>query len=559
TIDPALSPDGRFVAFASDRSGDGNLDIWVRQVAGGEPVRLTSDPADDVEPSFSPDGSQIAFRSDREGGGIYVISTLGGDARRIADQCRGPRWSPDGTSIVCWTGLNTVFLMTKVDATRVYVIPAVGGEPRRLFADFAVAFAPLWSADGTRLLFLGKQDSDSRPDWWVADANGGSVVQTGAHVLIRQAGLAPSFENFFMPGAWDAHGDVLFSASLGDSTNIWRISVPPNGRAASPPERVTAGTGLEVHPTMAASGAIAFSAVTSNMDLWSLPTDTAAGTPTGPMEPLTQDPATDAYPVLSPDGDAVAFYSNRSGTYDLWMRNIPTAKDSILAANVEFPNNAIMAKDGSRVIFRSSRRWVSVPLRGAARGHATTPELVCDNCGQLWDLSADGKWAVAGNDGDTIFSVRELATGRTIQILSAPGEAIGRLRISPDDRWMVFNQRSGGSIRLVVVPFQTAGAIPRDRWTAITSGETTVIAGTWSPDGGTIYFPSNQDGKVCLWAQRIDRTTGRPDGAAFPVWHFHDPRRSMGAIPLPLRGLFVGRHRIVTSLSEGTGSIWLAR
>jgi serine/threonine protein kinase len=79
TTDPALSVDGKLLAYASDRAGQGNLDIWVRHIAGGEPMRRTTDPADDHQPAFSPDGSQIAFRSERNPPGVYVTSTLGGE------------------------------------------------------------------------------------------------------------------------------------------------------------------------------------------------------------------------------------------------------------------------------------------------------------------------------------------------------------------------------------------------------------------------------------------------------------------------------------------------
>jgi Tol biopolymer transport system component len=93
TTEPALSADGKLLAYASDRSGEGNLDIWVQQVGGGEPMRLTRDPADESEPSFSPDGTKIAFRSQKDGGGIYVISALGGSARRVAPN----GWNPSPT------------------------------------------------------------------------------------------------------------------------------------------------------------------------------------------------------------------------------------------------------------------------------------------------------------------------------------------------------------------------------------------------------------------------------------------------------------------------------
>ncbi len=86
-LQPSLSPDGRLVAYASDRGGDGHLDLWVRHVAQPEPARLTDDPTDDWMPTFAPDGSQVVFRSERDGGGIYVVNTLGGAARTPSPCC----------------------------------------------------------------------------------------------------------------------------------------------------------------------------------------------------------------------------------------------------------------------------------------------------------------------------------------------------------------------------------------------------------------------------------------------------------------------------------------
>jgi len=75
---------------------DGGFDIWVQPVGGGEPLQLTSEPADEAEPSFSPDGTEIVFS--RRNTGLYVLGALGGTARLIAlaEWARTPRFSPDG-------------------------------------------------------------------------------------------------------------------------------------------------------------------------------------------------------------------------------------------------------------------------------------------------------------------------------------------------------------------------------------------------------------------------------------------------------------------------------
>ena len=91
-IEPTLSPDGTLIVYASNAGAQGNLDLWVQRVAGGPAARLTQDVADDHAPHFSPDGTAIAFRSERAGGGIYVMPSLGGDARLIAPGGRDPQF-----------------------------------------------------------------------------------------------------------------------------------------------------------------------------------------------------------------------------------------------------------------------------------------------------------------------------------------------------------------------------------------------------------------------------------------------------------------------------------
>src|SRR5262249_21139860 len=125
TTTPAISADGKFVSYASDRAGAGNLDLYVQQVAGGRPLRITDHPADHHPPSFSPDGSQIVFRSERGGGGVYIVPALGGEARLIAPKGLNPRFSPNGKTVAYQVG-------DMLRTSEIFLAPVSGGKPTKL-------------------------------------------------------------------------------------------------------------------------------------------------------------------------------------------------------------------------------------------------------------------------------------------------------------------------------------------------------------------------------------------------------------------------------------------
>ena len=147
TTDPSISADGKLVAYASDRSGEGHMDIWVQLENQPQPARLTRHAADDWQPSISPDGSRIAFRSERDGGGIYVVGALGGEERKIADRGLLPRFSPDGSQIA--------YLEDAAFAPRglkMFLVRAEGGPPRPFQTDFGVRPPPAaWALSGPRM------------------------------------------------------------------------------------------------------------------------------------------------------------------------------------------------------------------------------------------------------------------------------------------------------------------------------------------------------------------------------------------------------------------------
>ncbi len=567
TTDPAISPDGKLLAYCSDRGGEGNLDIWVQQIAGGEPVRLTRDEADEREPSFTPDSSKVVFRSERDGGGIYLVSALGGEARRIADQGRRPRVSPDGTQIVYWVGPDLGRLTHVPGAARIYVVSLNGGVPTQVAQGFANARWPIWTRDGKKLLFFAARttetDAEDAFDWWLTSHEGGPAVRTGAYAIFHRHRLTASPEAFYAPAGFTSDGSrVMFSARKGDSTNLWDVLISGGGQITGMPRRLTGGTGQEVYPSHAGARMV-FATVSDNIDIWSLPMDGNAGKQLAAMQRLTQDPAPDIYSALSAGGKMMSFLSHRSGSAEVWLKNLETGRESPVATQV-IPNNIVgVAPSGSEVSYAAQVNGQGVlsriPVRLDGRGaiHTGIPTTVCSDCLPAWDYNLERTRLLFSRARDTQMHVLDTATGAKTAFLKS-SKIMAVARFSPDARWVAFHVRSGPITNVVIVPFRE-GATPRDdEWIAVTDGQHQDGFPRWSPDGHLLYYFSNRDGAACLWAQRLHPQTKQPAGPPFAAAHFHDVRRSLANVPVPWFAMAVVPDRIVLSLSERTGNIWMA-
>ena len=167
---PALSRDGKLVAYSSDRERIGEQDLYIKQVAGGQPIRLTFDGAGNTAPDFSPDGSKIVFRSNRDGGGIYEIPSFGGEARFLARDGSNPKFSPDGTQVAYWVGAQ--HRVRCPGSGTVWVVPAAGGQPQRVRAGVRrrslSRVVSRWQASASRRIHIGKSRELS-VDWWLRD------------------------------------------------------------------------------------------------------------------------------------------------------------------------------------------------------------------------------------------------------------------------------------------------------------------------------------------------------------------------------------------------------
>ena len=379
---PSFSPDGSQIAFSWDGESGDNQDIYIKVIGAGAPLRLTTDPAQDRTPVWSPDGRYISFvRSSDKESELIVIPALGGHERKVGtvttpgEWSAGPSWSPDGQFLVFpdRSGLQT--------SRSIFVFSIANLEKRKLTsppADAVGDVAPAISPDGRTVAFNR-----------VSAAGGIHVVPLAGgeprRVTAEQGWWVERL-------AWTANGrDLVFASIVGgpeSSSSLWRVSA-----SGGTPERLAVGGDDAANPAISIRGnRLAYEQRRQDANIWQI----EVPTPTGPAHSAAKRIAStrhEAGPQFSPDGTRIAFHSDRSGTFEIWICDTacsnPVQLTSYGGPVVGTPR---WSPDGRRIAFDVSAQGQSdigvVDVDGG-RPQRVTSEA-SDEVVPSW--SRDGRW-----------------------------------------------------------------------------------------------------------------------------------------------------------------------
>ncbi|PYS70051.1 MAG: hypothetical protein DMF69_14870, partial [Acidobacteria bacterium] len=301
---PSFSPDGKQIAFAWN-GGEGEvLDVYVRLVGTGEPVRLTRGEKDALFPLFFPDGKHVAyFRSFPETSVIYEVPALGGAERKIAEVRSGGTsfsLSPDGKTIaVADTDSSS-------PRTGIFLVNSENGAKQRLTTppDDLVDQEPHFSPDGKFIAYVQSGMGDK--DLYIVLVNGNSLPRR----------LTFDKASHIRGLTWTADGKhIIFSSNRGDVavSNLWQISV--DGGEAAP---ILTSSKNPYGPAVSIDGKrIAYVEESEDVNIWRLD-QSASG---NGNKKLIASARSDHSQQISEDGKKIAFVSDRSGDSEIWVTN----------------------------------------------------------------------------------------------------------------------------------------------------------------------------------------------------------------------------------------------
>ena len=391
--DAAISPDGRFVAFLSNRSGP--LDIWVSQVGTGSPVNLTQGKAGDLDGlaralGFSGDGSQVWFTGVDVKTPLRVLPLMGGAPRVFlaSSPVKIPphnlAWSPDGSRLVYFTAN---------EGDPIFLADHTGANPRQLFKSEPGIHNHylVWSQDGQWIYFVRGSSTTSQMDLWRISPDGGEPERLTQHNSEVRS-----------PAPLDSR-TIVYAARDRDGSGPWLWAFDTNRKTS---HRISFG--LEKYTSVSASADgrhLVATEVSPIQRLWSLPF----------LNRVAEERDVKPYPVgtvraLGPRfGGTSLFYLSSRGTGDgLWRLQDGQTTEIWKGSDGALQDPPAVSADGRRVAITLPRgRRMALHL-ATADGSELRPIAESIDISGAADWSRDGQWIVTGGSdahGSGVFKI----------------------------------------------------------------------------------------------------------------------------------------------------------
>lgn len=480
--EPAISPDRSEIAVVS--SGD----IWTVSASGGDARLLISHEATESRPRYSPDGKRLAFVSDRSGGGdIYILDLATGALQQLTFDDgldRLDAWSRDGEWVYFSSTGRDIAGMNDLFRVR-----ASGGTPMAVSADrYTGEFFAAPSPDGQRVAFSARGNGAAQ--WW---RKGHSHLDESELWLLHDA-VPPRYERLTERGAkqlwpmWSADGRSLFFVSdRNGAQNIWTLPL------GAPPKPVTRFTdGRVLWPSISYDGRVIV--FERDFEVWRL--DTASGQPSKvaiTRRGASSGPAIDHVTLnsqfqdlaLSPDGKKVVFVARG----EIWAASAKDGGDAVRVTRSYAREGQIeWTPDSRRIVYASERD--AVP-------HVFLYDFTTQKESQLTAAATGDTAPRVSPDGKSLAFVRDAKELRVMDLVAKQEKVLatgylsrGKRAVawSPDGKWVAYIGLTAKSFRNVfAVP--AAGGESR-AVTTLPNGSANNIS--WSPDNTYLIYNTSQ-------------------------------------------------------------------
>jgi eukaryotic-like serine/threonine-protein kinase len=500
----SFSPDGSMIAFLD--TAKGAPQVWIKNLAQGEPIQITTGNVPAVQPRWSPKNDQIVFS--RPGQGIWSTPPLGGPPRQLIRPGRDPNFSGDGERLVFERG------------HQIWVAKSDGSEPRMVEgvpdSYYSVDSLPALSAHGEQIAFF-RPKVGPYGDLWIIPASGGTARRLTFDTRVCSGPV------WLPDDRW-----IIYSSARAGSVTLWRV--PAAGGA---PEPLTSGAGEDTAPAISPDGRHLI--FTNAHNTWSLAVLDLA---TGNQKELIERRLNLGFPVFSPAGDRIAFMQPEGGDPQIFTL-APDGTDmrQITRGKGEINGLPRWSSDGSFLYFYRALPKPSlrkIPAAGGADFEIAAGWSWVTHSAAREDPSGRRLvYTLVERNTPVATIIRDLRTGNETRL----SEVLEDPRWSPDGLLIAGSSQHERMLRICPVAGGTCAQLP--------GGGLPV----WDPSGSTIYF----------WRQGVR-------GAPIALWSADLKTRSEKLVaqlgPFSPAQIFFdvsGAGQVVTApFHEGRTELWLA-